>query len=227
MTARAVAAGLLILLALPSKAGGQDLASEPVRGDDDPEFTELLERVGDRVRQYYRDLENLAWTTTVRHEVFENDWIPKVEPRDLIFESIVLLEPPPDDVPVPFFVREQSELTHVDGAPVDPGHELEPEAYSGFPYSGFQLSELLFLVPEFRANFDVLLSNAGTAELDGRPAFVIDAEWTRTRSLGSSGEGTTYRFTVCFRPVESRSMRNRTTCSGTIRKPSGRTSVGC
>ena len=99
---------------------GQEVSSEPVRGVDDPELTELLELVGERVREYYRDIENLAWTTTIRHEVFEDDWSPKEAPKDLVFESIVLLEPPPDDFPVPFVVREESDLTHVDGASVDP-----------------------------------------------------------------------------------------------------------
>ncbi len=170
-----IAACLLIAIALPAASVGQDVSSEPVRGVDDPELTELLELVGERVREYYRDLENLAWTTTVRHEVFEDDWSPKEEPKDLVFESIVLLETPPDDVPVPFFVREASDLSHVDGASVDPGYELE----SDFLYR-YQLPELLMLLPEYRATSDRVFSYAGRTELEGRPAFVVDVEQPRS-----------------------------------------------
>ena len=170
-----IAARLLIAIALPAASTGQDTGSELVRGVDDPELTELLELVGERVREYYRDIENLAWTTTVRHEVFEDDWSPKEAPKDLVFESIVLLEPPPDDFPVPFVVREESDLTHVDGASVDPGYELE----SDFLYR-YQLHELSMLLPEYRATWNYVFSYAGRAELEGRPAFVIDVEQPRS-----------------------------------------------
>ena len=158
-----IAARLLIVIALPAASVGQDVSSEPVRGVDDPELTELLELVGERVREYYRDIENLAWTTTIRHEVFEDDWSPKEEPRELVFESIALLETPPDDVPVPFVVREESDLTHVDGASVDPGYELE----SDFLYR-YRLFELLTLLPEYRATSDLVFSYAGRARRPSR-----------------------------------------------------------
>ena len=200
MADRAVAAGLLVLLALPGAAAGQDPTPEPVRGDDDPELADLLERVGDRVRRYYRDLEDLAWTTTVRHEVFERDWTPQEEPRDLIFDSIVVLEPPPDGVPVPFGVRERNDLTHVDGEPVEPGYELEREAFSGFPHTGFALGELLFLVPEFRANSNVVLSYAGRAELDGRLAWVIDVDRSPDEEPRIVWRGNNFRIHGVFPP---------------------------
>ena len=170
-----IAAALLIAVALPAASTGQDTTSVPVRGVDDPELAEIVERVGERVREYYRDLENLAWTTTVRHEVFDDDWRPKEEPRELVFESIALLETPPDDVPVPFLVREASDLTQVDGTPVDPGYELE----SDFLYR-YQLPRLLMLLPEYRATSDLVFSYAGRAEVEGRPAFVVDAERPRS-----------------------------------------------
>ncbi len=170
-----IAARLLIAIALPAASTGQDTMSVPVRGVDDPELAELMERVGERVREYYRNLENLARTTTARHEVFEDDWSPKEEPRDLVFESIVLLETPPDDFPVPFLVREANDLTQVDGASVDPGYELESE----FGYR-YRLPELLLLLPEYRATSDLVFSYAGRAELEGRPAFVVDVERPRS-----------------------------------------------
>ena len=122
-----IATALLIAVALPTASTGQDTTSVPVRGVDDPNLAEIMERVGERVQEYYRDLENLAWTTTVRHQVFDDDWSPKEQPRELVFESIALLETPPDDVPVSFFVREASDLTQVDGTSVGPEYELESD----------------------------------------------------------------------------------------------------
>ncbi len=170
-----IAARLLIAIALPAASTGQDTTSVPVPGVDDPELAELMERVGERVREYYRNLENLAWTTTARHEVFDDDRSPKEEPRELVFESIVLLETPPDDLPVSFFVREASDLTQVDGTSVGPEYELE----SDFLYR-YQLPRLLMLLPEYRATSDLVFSYAGRAELEGRPAFVVDVEQPRS-----------------------------------------------
>src|SRR5262245_36579723 len=81
----------------------------------DIDLAALLDRVGERVKKYYEDLQRLAWTDSVRQQTLGEDRSPQGKPRDLVYEMILRLDSFPQraDVPPPqppFFTKELAEL---------------------------------------------------------------------------------------------------------------------
>jgi hypothetical protein len=156
-----------VVLAVPLIPGisGQDRGPEAGKREDDPELSAILERTAVRVKQYVVDLQRLAWTSVVRHEVLEQNGGPikTDKPREVTYETIVKLKWFPRSGPVgtPF---EESELKLVDGKTVKPNYKL-PWHYES-PSVGFPQ---FFLIP---ASYS--FSFAGHRDLRGRDALIVD-----------------------------------------------------
>lgn len=137
----------------------------------DPDFATLMERVRERVKKYYVDLQKLSWTETVRQETLNADRTPKDKPREFVYDTIVRLQPPaPGDVSVPFYSRPQNDLRIADGKAVKKGTQPRP-FQDPWPEGGGSL--LFILSTDFRAPH-YTFSYGGRADLEGRSTFLID-----------------------------------------------------
>jgi hypothetical protein len=135
----------------------------------EPDFAVLMERVRERVKQTYIDLQKLAWTDNVREEILKEDRTQKEKPRNSVYEMIIRLQPPtPEDTSgVPFYIREQRDLKLVDGKP--PRKKDEPVS----PTSG-GIGTLLFLLLTGDRAADYIFSYGGQEDFQGRKALLVN-----------------------------------------------------
>ena len=135
-----------------------------------PDLTSLMARVRERIAKYYTELQSLAWTQKAHREILNKDRTPKEKPRDLVFDSIIHLQPPtPPDTGVPFYIREQSQLRIVDGKPVKKGEKPKDTD----PINAGLGSLGIFLATDSRAP-GYSYSHAGTGELNDRKVVLVD-----------------------------------------------------
>ena len=151
------------------------------------ELVELMDRVGQRVKAYYLDLQQFAWTDTVPHcESLREDRVPQGKPTNLVYDMIIRIDPagPRTDLPLPlppFFTKDLSELISVDGRPLQKG--ASPEWSS--PRAGdIGLLWILLWAPR-PTDHNYEFSSAGRADLQGRKTLVVDITFSpRIYSVG-------------------------------------------
>ena len=145
------------------------LFGTPAQQPEDPDLVSLLEKVRQRVKQHYIDLQSLAWTDWVRWETLKEDRAPADKPRDFVYDVIIRLEQPkPEDTGVPFYVREQSELRSIDGKPAKKNQTPQSRDPRAANMSNF----LFLLLTDSRAQ-NYQLSYGGPADLNGRKTWRI------------------------------------------------------
>jgi hypothetical protein len=131
-----------------------------------PDISEVMERVGERVKQHYIDLKKLAWTDTIREQELNPDQTPKDKAREFAYDMIIRLQEIDEKI-APFVVREVSDLRVADGKPVRKGtssKSTDPRAAS--------VGSVAILMPGPRARYG--FSYGGDADLDGRKTLLID-----------------------------------------------------
>src|SRR5678816_4155679 len=80
------------------------------------ETDRLLYRIGERINQYYTNLQTVSWNNKVRVEVLKEDLTQKERPREFVYDVIIRLqEPTAKTDPLPFAVREIEKLLSIDG----------------------------------------------------------------------------------------------------------------
>jgi hypothetical protein len=150
------------------------------------ELATLLDRVGERVNTYYVDLQKFTWTDTVRQLSLGEDQTPQGNPRDLVYDMIIRLDPVPPraDTPPPlppFFTTDLSELISVDGKTFLKGDSpvrSDPKA------GDIGLLWILLWAPR-RPEHNYEFSFAGRADLDGRKTLMVDIAYSpRVYSVG-------------------------------------------
>jgi len=151
----------------------------------DTELATLLNRVGERVKTYYLDLQKFAWTDTVRQQLLRDDRTPQGKPSDLVYDMIIRIDPaaPRADVPPPpppFFTRDISELISVDGIPFQKGGPQLSDPKAG----EIGLLWILLWAPQ-REDHNYEFSFAGRADLEGRKTLMVDVTYSpRFYSVG-------------------------------------------
>lgn len=146
------------------------------------ELATLLDRVGERVKTYYLDLQKFAWTDTVRQQPLRDDRTPQGKPRDLVYDMIIRIDPavPRDGVPLPlplppFFTKDLSELISVDGKPFlkdDSPERSDPKA------GDIGLLWILLWAPR-RTDHIYQFSFAGREDMDGRKTLMVDITYSQ------------------------------------------------
>jgi hypothetical protein len=135
-----------------------------------PELAPLLEKVRERVIQYYVNLQKLAWSDKVRYETEKKDGTPKDKPRELVYDTIVRFqEPRSDDTSMPFYIRDHAELRLLDGKTVRKGQK---PAKDDPRFAG--MGDLLFLVLRDSRAEAYRYSYAGEGNLDGHKTLIVD-----------------------------------------------------
>jgi hypothetical protein len=131
-----------------------------------PALDALLERVGERVEQYYARAQNIMSLETVRVQPLKTDLLSDGFPRRLEYELRVAWEPSeePGTLPTANVVRQ---LLRVGGRPPRPGDEPEctdPPSVSPEP--------LEMLLAGHRS--DYVFTEGGAGRVGGRPAVMLD-----------------------------------------------------
>jgi hypothetical protein len=131
-------------------------------------LAELMDRVEQRVKAYYLDLQQFAWTDTVSKQSLREDRVPQGKPTDLVYDMVIRIDPavPRADVPLPlppFFTRDLSELISVDGRLLQKGDSPE----RSYPRAGdIGLLWILLWAPR-RTDHVYKFSSAGRVDLEG------------------------------------------------------------
>jgi hypothetical protein len=82
----------------------------------DQDLNQILSGARERVDHFYRDLQRVAWTDTIRQQALKDNRTPKGKPREVTYDMLVRLEiPKGEDRNAPFYIRDVSELIRVDG----------------------------------------------------------------------------------------------------------------
>ena len=141
----------------------------------EPDISTILDRVGERVKAHYLDLQKFTWTDTVRQQFLKEDRSPESKERSLVYEMTIRLDeaiPRPEIPPPlpPFFTKELSELVSVDGAPFQKGKLPE---LSDSKAGDLGLLWILLWAPK-REDGRYRFSYAGQAELEGRKTLLVN-----------------------------------------------------
>ena len=164
-------ATILLLAFSAGISAAQDAAPAP------PELTVLMERVRERVIQYYTDLQKYSWIDRVQYEWSNAEGKIKTKSREVVYDQIIRLqEPQSGQTDTPFNIREQSELKSVDGKVARKGQTRRDED----PFQA-SLSELGFLTATGKLAENRSYSYGGQAALDGRIVLLLDLSVPETR----------------------------------------------
>jgi hypothetical protein len=141
----------------------------------EPDINTVLQRVGERVKTHYLDLQRLAWIDTVRQQSLKEDRTPQGNARSLVYEMTIRLDqaiPRPNIPPPlpPFFTKELGELISIDGASIQKGDR--PELTDSKP-GDIGLLWILLWAPK-REDHNYRFTYAGQADLEGRKTLLVD-----------------------------------------------------
>jgi hypothetical protein len=143
-------------------------------------LTEILEKAGDRVQQYTTTVLSVACTELTRQLELEPDLTTvKKKPIELVYDFIIIPG-------IGFGILEQRELKLIDGKPA------AKNAQPSIPVTTAFTTAVTVLLREIRDNF--AFSSAGTADLDGREALLIDYLPAIRRPPSATWEGARFRL---------------------------------
>src|SRR5207253_2869516 len=126
-------------------------------------LVDILQKTGVRVQQYSDNLLSVACTEVTRLQELEPDMkTAKKKPTELVYDFMI--ERPQGSLRI----SERRELKLLDGKSVKPGTRPPNLIGNLTAYT----TSLLFLLPRSQANY--IFSYAGTAELDGHEALIVD-----------------------------------------------------
>jgi hypothetical protein len=127
-------------------------------------------RISGRVEKYYRELEKLAWTDSVQDQWLKDDLSPKEKPREAMYDMILRLYPlQPGDATAPFYIREETDFTFLDGKSAKKSATRKPT--NPRPAS---LGLIGFLLRGDRPTYAPSFSYGGLASVEGRRAWIVE-----------------------------------------------------
>jgi hypothetical protein len=175
---------LIGLLAVPPLSPGT--APEPRRpGAAARDLTALMERVGQRVRQYYDRVTSVVCVETVSQQELRFNLKPQGKPRETVYELMVVRQPPAEGE-TDSFIQIERTLKTVNGRPAgkrEPPGCTDPKSITAEP--------LVFLLPRYQPAYR--FSPSADVPVDGPPgSVVVDFEQIRRDPVEVKWDG------LCF-----------------------------